>query len=256
MQPVNLVLSGGGVRGIAHLGVIKALHEHGVVLEAISGVSSGAMVGAFIAAGYSPEEALEIFKEHRFLQLIRPKFNDGLFSMKRFGEVLLKYFPHDRFERLNIPLIISASDLTDGHSDWFTCGELIRPLLASCSIPLVFEPVTIESDQLVDGGFLNNLPVEPFLEDDVTLIGVHVNPWTSGLQAKSVFQVMERLVALGAWHTVKSRKRLCDVFIEPPALAGYGLFDTDHPDELFRIGYEHTRSRLELLRTMPHSTFR
>jgi len=256
MQPVNLVLSGGGVRGVAHLGVIKAMMERGMVLDAISGVSSGALVGAFIAAGFEPEETLEIFREHKLLHLMRPKLNDGLFSMKRMGEVLARYFPHDRFEKLNLPLIVSCTDLTEGHSDYFTQGELIRPLLASCSIPLLFEPVSIEGDQLVDGGFLNNLPVEPFLEEDVMLVGVHVNPWRNGLQADSLFQVMERLVSLGAWQTVKSRKKYCDLFLEPARLVDFGIFDTDHLDELFDIGYQFARTRLDVLTATSHRQFR
>jgi len=219
--------------------------ERGMVIEAISGVSSGALVGAFIAAGYTPEETLEIFKEHRLLHMIRPKFNEGMFSFRHLGEILLKYFPHDSFARLNVPLIVSASDLTDGHSDWFTCGELILPLLASCSMPLIFEPVIVEGDQLVDGGFLNNLPVEPFVEEDVTLVGVNVNPWVSGLRAGSMLQIIERLVDLGAWQTVKARKRYCDFFVEPPALSEFGIFDSNHSDEIFRIGYEYTKARLE-----------
>jgi NTE family protein len=252
MQPVNLVLSGGAVRGVAHLGVIQAIMERGLVLEAISGVSSGALVGAFIAAGYEPEETLAIFKKHRLLPLIRPKLDEGLFSMKKVGEILAEYFPQNRFERLNIPLVVSCTDLTEGHSDYFTQGELIRPLIASCSIPLLFEPVTIEGDQLVDGGFLNNLPVEPFLEDDVTLIGVHVNPWRNGMHADSLFQVMERLVELGAWQTVKSRKRYCDLFIEPPGMSAFGLFDENRLDELFEIGYRYTRSKLESFTSFPN----
>jgi NTE family protein len=256
MQPVNLVLSGGGIRGVAHLGIVKAILERGMVLEAISGVSSGALLGAFIAAGYEPDEVLGIVKEHGLLQMIRPKLNDGLFTMKGVGQVLKQYFPDDRFERLNIPLIVSCTDLSEGHSDFFTQGELIRPLLASCSIPILFEPVTVDGDQLVDGGFLNNLPVEPFLEDDITLIGVNVNPWMNGMRADSLFQVMERLVTLGAWHTVKSRKKLCDLYFEPQELAGFGLFETERIDEIFEIGYRYAQGHLERLTSIPHSPFR
>jgi NTE family protein len=256
MQPVNLVLSGGGVRGVAHLGAIKALMERGMVIDAISGVSSGALVGAFTAAGFEPEETLEIFREHRLLQLVRPKLDDGLFSIRKMGEVLKKYFPHDRFEKLNLPLIVSCTDLTEGHSDFFTQGELIRPLMASCSIPVLFQPVIIDGNQLVDGGFLNNLPVEPFVEEDVTIVGIHVNPWTPGMQTASLFQVMERVVTLGAWQTVKSRKRSCDVFLEPPRLSEYGIFDDAHLEELFEIGYEYTKSRLERMTELPHSHYR
>jgi NTE family protein len=252
MQPVNLVLSGGGIRGVAHLGAVKALREKGMVIEAISGVSSGAIAGAFIAGGFSPEEALSIVKSRQLLYYLRPRLNGGLFSVSKIGEVLHEYFPHDSFEKLNLPLIVSCSDLTGGHSGYFSKGKLIAPLLASLAIPMLFEPVTIEGDQLVDGSFLNNMPVEPFLEDDVTLIGIHVNPWIKGLHAASAFQVMERVVALGAWQTVKNRKSKCNLFIEPPSLSDYGMFDHEKIDEIFEIGYQYTLKRLSLKNPVIH----
>lgn len=252
MQPVNLVLSGGGVRGVAHLGAIKAIQEKGMVIEAVSGTSSGAVAGAFLAAGYTPDETLSIFKTKQLLQFLRPKLNGGLFSVSKIKEVLLDYFPQNSFEKLNVPLIVSCGDLTDGHSDYFSRGELVTPLLASMAIPLLFEPVTIDGDQLVDGAFLNNLPVEPFLEDEVTLIGVHVNPWVRGMHATSVFQIMERVVALGAWQTVKSRKKHCDLFIEPPALSGFGMFDHERIDEIFDIGYAYTLKKLQMIGPLVH----
>ena len=246
MHPVNLVFSGGGVRGIAHIGVVKALQEKGMVIEAVSGVSSGAIAGAFIAAGYTPIETLEIFKSRQLFQFLKPKFNGGLFSVKKIGDMLKDYFPENRFEKLNLPLIVSCSDLTDGHSDYFTRGELINPLLASMAIPLLFEPVIIEGNQLVDGGFLNNFPVEPFIEDEVMTIGVHVNPWVNGLRATSAFQVMERVVTLSTYDTVKSRKKHCNVFLEPPALAQIGMFEYEKADEIFKIGYEFALKKLPL----------
>jgi NTE family protein len=252
MQPVNLVLSGGGVRGVAHLGAVKALQEHGVVLEAISGVSSGALVGAFLAAGYLPDEVLEIIRQHSLMSLLRPGWNDGLLSMKKLETVLKGYFPDDAFERLNIPLIVSCSDLTEGHTDYFSRGNMIRPILASCSIPVLFQPVEIEGDQLVDGGVINNLPVEPFQEDAITLVGINVNPWKTGVKVDSLASVMERSIALCAWHTVKSRRRFCDVFIEPQELEDFGVFETGRLDELYRIGYEAASRTWELKSNTRH----
>lgn len=92
MQPINLVLSGGGVRGIAHLGAVKALQERGAVIEAISGVSSGALMGAFLAAGFTPEEVLHILKENKLYKLLRPGSGEGLLSMRKLEQLLRKHF--------------------------------------------------------------------------------------------------------------------------------------------------------------------
>ncbi|MFM7218376.1 MAG: patatin-like phospholipase family protein [Bacteroidota bacterium] len=238
MQPIHLVLSGGGARGVAHLGVVKALQEQGVVIEAISGVSSGALFGAFLAGGLEPEEVLALLQEHNLLRLLRPAASDGILSMHKLEETLWELLPVHEFEKLNYPLIVSCSDLTQGHTDYFSKGDMIKPLLASCAIPVLFPPVEIEGDQLIDGGLINNLPVEPFLDEDVTLVGVHVNPWQEGVLADSILKVMERAIALSAFQNVRSRKRFCDVYIEPQGLVSHAVFETSRLAELFEIGYE------------------
>jgi len=252
MTPVNLVLSGGGARGIAHLGVIKALMESGLVINAISGVSAGAICGAFHAAGYSPEDTLKIVKESKLLYLLRPSFNDGLFKSDKIGEVLRKYLAKSTFESLNIPLYVSASDISEGHTDFFSQGDLIVPLLASSALPVIFQPVTLDRDQLVDGGILNNLPVEPFLEDDYTLVGVHVNPWANGVKAESAYSVMERSIQLSIYGTVLTRKHHCDLFLEPEELKNYSMYDLDHADKLFEIGYLFAKERLNRFMASGH----
>lgn len=252
MTPVNLVLSGGGARGIAHLGAIKAIMESDLVINAISGVSAGAVCGAFHCAGYSPEDTLKIVKENKLLYLLRPSFNDGLFHSEKIGEALAKYFPKNSFESLHIPLYVSASDISEGHTDFFSRGELILPLLASSALPVIFQPVTLEQDQLVDGGLLNNLPVEPFVEDDITLVGVHVNPWTNGVKADSAFSVMERSIQLSIYGTVQARKHHCDLFLEPEQLRRFSIYDVDHADALFDIGYRYARERLERFMATGH----
>jgi NTE family protein len=256
MQPINLVLSGGGVRGVAHLGVVKALQQRGMVLEAISGVSSGAVAGAFLAGGYTPDEILQILIKRDLFQLLQPQNGHPVMTLEKLGNVLLDYFPDNRFERLNFPLIVSSSDLTQGHSDFFTAGELIRPLLASSSIPVLFEPVLIDGNQLVDGGVLNNLPVEPFLEEDVTLVGVHVNPWVKGRSVNTAFALMDRLMSLGAWQTVKARKKLCDLYLEPPDLCQFGVFDKVDMEDIFKVGYDFASKYMERVGSIPHSQFR
>jgi NTE family protein len=256
MQPINLVLSGGGTRGVAHLGVVKALHEQGVVIEAISGVSSGALFGAFLAAGMEPVEILALLKEHGLFHFLWPSSSQGLLSMRKLEDALWDLLPVHEFEKLNYPLIVSCSDLTQGHTDYFSKGSLIRPLLASCSLPVLFPPVDIEGDQLIDGGVINNLPVEPFLDEDVTLVGVHVNPWKEGVHADTLLKVMERTIALTAYQNVRSRKRFCDVYIEPEGLASHAVFENDRLDELFEIGYEAAWRSWPSGAALPHSNAR
>jgi NTE family protein len=249
MMHANLVLSGGGARGLAHLGVIKALREMDVYFNSISGVSSGAIAGAFIAEGYGPDETLEIIIESRVLQLLRPVFNDGLFRMDKMEETLLRYFPHNSFEKLKIPLIVSATDINEGHTDYFSSGELVKPLLASCALPVLFEPVMINKTQLLDGGILNNFPVEPFLEDDLALIGVHVNPWLAEERPDSAWKIMERSILLSIYGSMMMRKQHCQIFLEPDELKRFSIYDIDHAREIFKIGYQYAKGKADRLKS-------
>ncbi|GAB3641481.1 patatin-like phospholipase family protein [Spirosoma arcticum] len=240
---IGLVLSGGGARGIAHLGVIKALQEIGIQFDQIAGTSAGAITGALIAQGYSPDESLKIIESSSFVRHLRPAWNRmGLLRIDTAVDLYKKYIPHDSFEGLQIPLHVLAVDLNDGEQVVFEQGELIRPVLASCCLPGMFEPMLINKRQFVDGGVLNNLPVE-IIENKVdAIIGSHCNVLGPRKPVTSMRGVIERSLVLAVQSKTKERFAKCTVLIEPPQLAQYGTMDISKARELFRIGYQHTRS--------------
>ena len=240
---IGLVLSGGGARGIAHLGVIKALQEIGIQFNQIAGTSAGAITGALIAQGYSPDESLKIIESSSFVRHLRPAWNRmGLLRIDTAVDLYKKYIPHDSFEGLQIPLHVLAVDLNDGEQVVFEQGELIRPVLASCCLPGMFEPMLINKRQFVDGGVLNNLPVE-IIENKVdAIIGSHCNVLGPRKPVTSMRGVIERSLVLAVQSKTKERFAKCTVLIEPPQLAQYGTMDISKARELFRIGYQHTRS--------------
>ncbi|GAA4399242.1 patatin-like phospholipase family protein [Nibrella viscosa] len=239
---VGLVLSGGGARGIAHLGVIKALQEQGIQIDRISGTSAGAIAGALFANGYSPDEILKIVETSSFFRHLRPAWSRmGLLRMDTAIELYKKYLPHDSFEGLKIPLHVAAVDLNEGDLEIFDQGELIRPVLASCCLPGFFEPFYMNKRQYVDGGVLNNLPVEA-LENKVDfIIGSHCNPFQLRKPITSMRGVIERSLILGIQSKTKDRFAKCNVLIEPPELANFDVFDVRRAREIFRIGYQYTR---------------
>ena len=111
-ETVGLVLSGGGYRGAAHAGVIKAMEEFGITPDSISGASAGAIVGALYASGRNGEEILEFLKEYDALSLRHYTFQKpGLFDSAKYHEAFQVIFPEDRFEALQTPLFIAATDL-------------------------------------------------------------------------------------------------------------------------------------------------
>ena len=240
---IGLVLSGGGARGIAHLGVIKALQEIGIHFDQIAGTSAGAITGALIAQGYSPDESLKIIESSSFVRHLRPAWNRmGLLRIDTAVDLYKKYIPHDSFEGLKIPLHVLAVDLNDGEAIVFEQGELIRPVLASCCLPGMFEPMLINKRQFVDGGVLNNLPVEIIENKVEIIIGSHCNVLGPRKPVTSMRGVIERSLVLAVQSKTKERFTKCTVLIEPPQLAQYGTMDISKARELFRIGYQYTRS--------------
>ncbi|HRD51327.1 MAG TPA: patatin-like phospholipase family protein, partial [Flavobacteriales bacterium] len=177
MERLPFVLSGGGARGFAHLGVLEACAEAGIAPSAISGTSAGALVGAFIAGGIAPAEVLalihaqvpEIFNRWRILR------GDRL-SQQRMRDFLEGHLPAKRFDQLGMPLFVSATDFTTGRQRIFSSGELIPALLAASAVPVIFPAVEIDGRPYVDGGLSNNLPVEPFNDRRAQVIAVYVNP--------------------------------------------------------------------------------
>lgn len=236
---IGFVLSGGGARGISHLGVVKALAEMGIKPDIISGTSSGAILGAFLAGGFSPDRIMEFIKEQKIMSSLRLAMSRaGLFKMDNAIKLYAKYLGHDTFEKLNIPLIVSATDLITGKTVYFSKGELFTPVMASAAIPIIFKPVNYEGMILVDGGLLNNLPAEPLQDRCDYVIGVHSNPIGRVEKIGNFRRVMERTFLFSVNNTIKTRIELCDLFIEPMELTRFRVFDVSKSDVIFKIGYD------------------
>ena len=235
---IGVALSGGGARGIAHLGVLKAFNEAGIFPNLVSGTSSGSITGALYCAGYTPDESLKIIQDTRALSVFRPSFSwKGLLKIDKLGDVLRNYLP-TTFEELKVPLTVVATEINEGKTVYFNSGQLIRTILASSSIPVAFKPVEIDGKNYVDGGILNNLPAEALKDRVTTLIGVSCNPYGYIEKLDNAKHLMERsaLLAING-NTMKSRA-LCDVFIEPQQLTKFSGFKLSQARQIFDEGYK------------------
>ena len=244
---IGLALSGGGAKGFAHLGVMKGLLEQGFQPQIISGVSAGAVAAALYAAGYHPDKILEIFiasKFHRFMR-ISVSFT-GILRMERVEKLYEMYLPAT-FEDLKIPVVVSATDLQAGKTVFFDKGPLVKPLIATCCIPGMFEPMRIDGRMYVDGGILNNLPVEPLIGKCDYIIGVHTNPIDPEMPLRSIRAIMERTLLLAVQNNVKERAAKCNLVIEPPTLHQFTSYDGRKARQIFEIGYEYTMQLTEKL---------
>ncbi|HEY64879.1 MAG TPA: patatin-like phospholipase family protein [Caldilineae bacterium] len=158
---VGLALSGGAVRGIAHIGVLQVLEEAGVPIHCIAGVSAGAAVGAAYAAGLSPERLEEIALDLRWTHISRvraPRL--GLLDISPLEEYFNELVGHElTFADLRIPFAAVAADIVRGNLVVLREGPVAPAVRASCSVPGIFTPARLDGRLLVDGGVLNNLPV-------------------------------------------------------------------------------------------------
>jgi len=241
---IGLALSGGGARGIAHIGVLQALEELGIKPDVLSGTSSGSIVAAFYCYGYKPKEILAIFRTARFFKLVWPALSvSGLLNMKKTGKLFLKYFPENDFEALRIPLYVTATSLRIGKAVVFHHGTLIEVLLASSAIPVLFHPVRIEETDYVDGGIVDNLPVDPLIGTCDYVIGSHSNAVHDNYKTGNFRSVMERSLLLAINGNIMPQINKCHVFMEPPEMKNFRVFDFSKADEIFDIGYAYTMQR-------------
>jgi len=249
MQKIGVALSGGGARGIAHLGVLAALDELRIPLAHLSGVSSGAIAATFYAAGFAPAEILRLLTTTNVVRLLRPAFSR--YGLLHFNAVEQLFASHlgaaATFADLQRPLTLVATDLAEGVSVYYSQGPLIPPLLASSAVPIIYRPVEYQGRQLVDGGLLNNLPVEPLLEQNLRVIGVHCNPINHAAHVTNFRNLIERTLHLAINANTVPRQRLCDVLVEPPELRLYRPLGYRRAPELYEIGYRYTMSLAEQL---------
>ncbi|MFB6341884.1 patatin-like phospholipase family protein [Saccharicrinis sp. FJH62] len=245
---VGLVLGGGGARGIAHLGVAKAMYELGLKPDVISGVSAGSIAGSFLAAGLDPEHVYELIKKWGFLKyskIVVPK--TGLFKLTGLAELLQKEISQENIEDLPIDFWIAVSNITDGKVEYFNSGSIYKLVMASSSIPIIFEPVKMNGTMYVDGGLYDNLPVEPIKDDCKRIIAVNLEPHINKQKIENLFQVAVRTFHLSVESNTRESKKACDVIIEPSELNQYDILQIKEPDKLFNLGY---RAGIEKLKDL------
>lgn len=238
---IGLVLSGGGSRGFAHLGVVKALKEKGIVPNIISGTSAGAIAGSLIADGKLPEEALKVIKSKSFSEYTKMMLpRRGFFSLDGLKDELLKTYSVKKIEDLKIPFISCVTNLSKGIAEYHNSGTLIDYVIASASIPVVFEPVKLNGDLYVDGGLLDNIPFKPLQNICEKIIAVNIVPVTKTQKIRGIKHIISRTLDLAVNCKLSELKDVVDLLIEPTELRYQSFFSTKRADEVFKIGYDAT----------------
>ena len=260
-QKIGLALSGGGALGFAHIGAIQALEEHGVKPDFISGSSMGAIIGAIYCAGYSPAKIMRIIqaeKLYKLDKLMSPNLNfkqKGLSSHATLRATLKELIPHDCFDSLEIPFAVCVTNITSGTYEYYYSGKgIVEYVVASASIPGVFDPVVIKNTTYVDGGVLNNLPAEILHQKGCNyIIGVDVLPFLP-VEKKTIIDITLWSIRLMQHSNTQNGIKYCNWLIESNAIEKYNEFEFDKYKEIYQYGYkamtEYIHSHPEMIETI------
>ncbi|HET8854432.1 MAG TPA: patatin-like phospholipase family protein, partial [Salinimicrobium sp.] len=279
---VGLVLSGGGAKGLAHIGALKIIEEAGVQIDYIGGTSMGAIIGSLYAAGYSAEQLDSIFHQTNFdvlLQDVLPRKAKS-FNAKEGGEKYILSLPFDDFKitfpsglskgqnlfnlmsrlmlhlkdrknfgHLPIPFFTVATDIETGEEVILDSGYLPLAVSASAAIPTLFSPVMIDGRLLTDGGVSNNYPVEELRKRGADIIiGVDVQDTLAGREdLKSIFDILTQISNFRTIRDMRGKIDQTDVYIDP-AIAPFNAVSFDRGEQIIKAGEKAARKKIEDLK--------
>ncbi len=246
----GLALSGGGARGIAHLGVLSALEKNGFQPSVISGTSMGALVAVGYGLGIAIEEMLSLIKNQ--MSPIRLTNIDmrrlGVFHLRKVENLFREMAGKDDFSVLKIPTFLSVTNLNTGQNEIKSEGKLVDFAIASASIPLLFRPVVIQGVYYVDGGLTKNLAAEVLRDKCDKLIGINVNHVGPKNDFRRMKDIAARSYHLAIYNTIRNELGYCDYIVDPPGTRRFATLDFNKADEIFDVGYEEGERLVEILK--------
>ena len=276
---VALVLSGGGARCCAHMGVVRAMREHGIPIDSVTGTSAGAMAGYLAAVGASHDDmrrsAERLYRAHPFKGYTLPVFS--LVSGDRLSRALQEQCGDTQLEDLWLPLTAVSANLTHRSTELHTRGPVWQALRASCSLPGLVEPLIRDGQLLVDGGLIDNLPVGVARErlagrviavdvtadlDLRTTASAYPSPWIefAGRLVRrrgrargappGMFEVMMHSMLLASLAHTQRMRLEADLCLRPD-LAGFGLLALERYGEIIDAGYRHAQAHLSAFAAAP-----
>lgn len=282
---IGLALSGGGLRGVSQIGVLKALEEANIPIDCIVGTSIGAVVGGLYASGYSPDDIWKITKSFDWSSVLhdtpersslflgekqkrgraivqfrmenfRPILPEALIQGQNLGEFLTRIvlnapYHSQEFKNLKIPLRIIATDILTGYKKIIDHGDLAERMRSSIAIPLLFNPVEDDEHLLVDGGVLDNIPVEETRNYGADLV-IAVNttsPLRTREQLQSPWEIADQVTTIMQQQKNKEQLAQADVVISFEDLRGSST-DQDMIDSLYHAGRERATALLEKIRLL------
>lgn len=245
-QCVGLALGGGFARGIAHIGVLEVLDQHGIPIDMIAGTSSGSLVAAAYASGLAPQQIAAAAGRLRLRDVGRWTLSRlGLASNLRMEVYLRRLLSCTEFEKMRIPLLIPATDLYTGEVEVFRSGSVFDAIRASCAYPLMYQPVRINGHYYVDGGLVCVVPAEPLRRAGADfIISVELGGHWSGAVPHNMLEVLGQSFSIAVMAHSARWRHISDVLLQP-AVDGIAHDAFDRSEQIIEAG------RAAALRALP-----
>ena len=248
---VGLALSGGGTRGIAHIGVIKAQEENGIKFDYVAGTSAGSIVGAMYCLGMTSQEMTKHAKELNVKEIKTSKIPLVPSKSEGLEYDLARVLNNAEFKDLKIPFCAVAVDVKTGEEVQLTKGDIAKSVSASCAVPGVFAPVEIDDYLLFDGGLLNNIPSNiPKMHGCKYVVTIDVNSTRGqGTQSTKYFDLMLESIAIMMKNSALKGYLNSDVMIKPD-LKKYKSTRLNDVDALIEEGYLATMHKMDEIKQL------
>ena len=286
IKKIGLALSGGGMRGIAHIGVLRRLEEDGIKINTISGSSMGALIGSLYALGYDTYELENIIKEADANEVFRNEpernvtenylkktadrtvleleftenglelpnaLNNGHRVLKKLRELILRseYYCND-FNELKYALRVVCSDIQNGQKVVFSEGDLPTIILGSISFPGLFKPVIYKDMKLLDGGLTDNLPTGVLDDCDLIIASNMTHDTPSKVEDYNFIELLDRISLTMTRTNIEKSLDLADVVLSPE-LNDIRFGELENPDSLIASGYRETDRNIQKIRDLIYS---
>jgi predicted acylesterase/phospholipase RssA/CRP-like cAMP-binding protein len=263
---IGLVLGGGGARAFSHIGVIRALQDASLPIDAIAGTSMGGLVAAMYAQGWDADTMLRVSRkewvERRPMRDYAIPFM-SLMTCRKVTQMLQRTFGDRHIEDLWLPYFCTTSNLTRAEATVHNTGPVWKCVGASMAVPGMAHPIYVNGDMHLDGGVMNNLPADVMRDArggtviavDVTgrydaaftpkhddcptanqILLSRVFPWRSRLEVPSIFDILVRTMLLGSARSMNAMRRDVDLYLQPP-VQRFGMFEWKSIDEIVDIGF-------------------
>ncbi len=241
----GIALGGGAVLGAAHIGVLKAVEEANIKIDYITGTSIGSLVATLYAFDIEIKEIEEIAKNLSWNNITKPTLSKyGLLSNKNLKSLIHNAIGNRNIEEAKIPLAMIATDISNGERVVLNSGSVSDSVMASTCIPGIFKPVEIEEKMLIDGGIVENVPVESLKNIGAEyVIGVDLNPVHTYGKPNNIVDVILNSFHYSIKQTVKFQLNNADLLIQPD-LSSFNLSNTNQISSLIEKGYQDTKQIL------------